>query len=188
MPRTKELVFESTSSRLLVTFPLGDPSRRVHAKPIAGGGLWLHTFEVDATGSRKPGTFSYDVLPQEDGTFLITDASRSLDMALMENAMEDGRALKILRGWLRVRPGGPKDLHMVPKGRWIQVAMAKANASTWVRPKPLPWWKHRPYTWPNRQIKGKTWQVLNRCSAAADLTCTEPVRCQLRSWIATLTL
>ncbi|MHC4077095.1 MAG: hypothetical protein ACYST0_01495 [Planctomycetota bacterium] len=154
--KTKDITWLPDQNRLSVMFPGNIRERWVLAEPIFGGRLWLHTYRADgsAPDGRSPWRNGRHVGPKKGNRFLIAEAGGGVDGMLLEQVHKDGKNMRLLRGWFRLRAGGPKELRVAPKGRWIQAAMAAAGGSATLTLKAPSWWQHPPYRWASLRLKG----------------------------------
>lgn len=88
--------------------------------------------------------------PQQGNRFLVADAPGGVDGILLEQVQD----LRILRGWFRLHAGGPEEVELAPKGRWVQVAVSRSGVSATLTLNPPAWWKHPPYKGAELHLQG----------------------------------
>lgn len=158
---TTDITWLAAEKRLLVLFPGGIRERWVRVAPAAGGRLWMHTYVADSKPLRRsPGRHGRHIAPQKDNRFLIAEAPGGVDAVVLEQVRKDTGNLRLLRGWFRLRPGGPEELHLSPQGRFVRVSMAAAEAHATLTLKPPAWWRHPPYRWASLRLAGDSPQQL----------------------------
>ena len=77
-----------------------------------------------------------------------------MDGVLLEMVRKNRQNLRLVRGWFRMRAGGPQTVHFAPKGRWIEVSMSSTDGRASITLKPPSWWKHPPYAWATIRVNG----------------------------------
>lgn len=152
--QTTDVTWLPAEKRLSVMFPGGIRERRIAATPMAGGRLWMHAYlAADGTPLRRsPRRHGRHVSPRKDNLFVIAEDPHGVDCLLLEQFTKDGQNTRLLRGWLRLAPGGPEQLHFHPKGRFIQVSSTSGQANLTL--KPPSWWSHPPYPWATLRLSG----------------------------------
>jgi len=156
--KTTDTTWLPAERRLSVVFPSDIRERWVSVEPIAGGRLWMHTYlaEPSTPLRRSPRRHGRHITPKKGNRFLIAEVPGGVDIMVLEQVRKDGQNLRLLRGWFRLRPGGPQELKLAPKGRFVQVSMSTASGRAKITLKPPAWWQHPPYPWAALRLVGST--------------------------------
>jgi len=149
--KTTDVTWLPGRKQLLVTFP-AVRERLLLAQPVAGGRQWAHVYPAGARGSR--------FARATKGRIQIQDLPDGVEGIWCEKTRRSGQELRILRGWFRIAPGGAIETRLALKGRFVQVAMAKADHTATLNLKPPAWWKHPPLVWAALRLTGTKPQQL----------------------------
>ena len=91
---------------------------------------------------------------------MVAETPLGVDGILLEQVHHSGREHRLLRGWFRLHTGGPDEVHLAPRGRWVQVANSNADGTATLTLKPPAWWRHPPYPWASLHLQGTEPQPL----------------------------
>ncbi|MHC4813197.1 MAG: hypothetical protein ACYTGW_04435 [Planctomycetota bacterium] len=143
--KTTDVTWLPGRKRLLVTFPVVR-ERAVLVRAVAGGRMSAHVYPGGSHRGRQ--------LRARKGRILIPELPAGVDGILCEQVHRNRQQLRLLRGWFRVAAGGAEEVQLSLKGRFIQVAMAKADHAATLTLKPPAWWQHPPFTWAALRVTG----------------------------------